>query len=214
MPVVYGRHQLSPSPRSGSSDTRAGRHWAANRRSAQHETFVTPGDHFDTLCDVEREAHDLVDVVDPLVLGPLRRFDATQASAAQVADAVGDPVDVLLDGGDQVGEHGGTPGAGDDEQVGEARGAEAQVGAWTGRSLFFEGLTAETADVDPVESSGHGVETGGEDDSVECVLGIADLQSLLCESIDGHLAHVDQVDVLAVEGLVVPGVDRTRRCFR
>ena len=69
---------------------------------------------------VERHVADLVDVLDPGVFRLHGRLDARLAALAQVRDAVGDPVHVLLDGDDHVAQHGRAAGPRDDEEVREA----------------------------------------------------------------------------------------------
>jgi hypothetical protein len=52
----------------------------------------------------------VVDVLHPLALRLRGGLDACAMVLAQVRDAVGDPVGVLLDGHDHVAQHGGLPG--------------------------------------------------------------------------------------------------------
>ena len=52
----------------------------------------------------------LVDVGHPRLLRVARGLDGAETLRAQVREAVGDPVDVLLDGHDHVADHGGLPG--------------------------------------------------------------------------------------------------------
>jgi acetyl esterase/lipase len=68
-------------------------------------------------------------VVDPLVFGFLRGLGHVEIVRAQVLDEVGDPLDVLLNRHRHVGQHGWALRPGDDEQVREAPGGEAEEGA-------------------------------------------------------------------------------------
>src|SRR5919198_1232000 len=76
---------------------------------------------------VEGEARHLGDVRDPAVLRLRRRLDGGHAAGPQMRDAGGDPLDVLLDRHHHVAQHGGAAWAGDDEEVGEAGGRQAEV---------------------------------------------------------------------------------------
>src|SRR3954447_4690726 len=45
---------------------------------------------------VQRRVSDLIDVLDPVLLCSARRLDAIELAVGEVAEAIGDPVDVLL----------------------------------------------------------------------------------------------------------------------
>src|SRR6516162_84518 len=64
---------------------------------------------------IERGVADLVDVLDPGFLRLRGRFYARAAPLAQIGDAVGDPIDMLLDRHDHVAEDRGAARAGDRE---------------------------------------------------------------------------------------------------
>ena len=57
------------------------------------------------------------------------------------------------------------------------------------------------------QRAGHRVESGREHDAVELELAVADAQAVRRDLVDRCLAHVDQLDVVAVERLEVAGVD-------
>src|SRR5580765_8540248 len=84
-------------------------------------------------------------------------------------DAACDPVDVLLDRRDHVGEDGGAAGTGDQEEIREARGPEPEVGAGAFGPLLPERPSAFAADVHGEERAGHGVEARREDDAIDLV---------------------------------------------
>ena len=65
------------------------------------------------------------------------------------------------------------------------------------------------ADVHLQQRPRHAVEAGGEYDDVERILGTAlRSDSLRGDALDRICADIDQVDVVAVEGLEIVGVDR------
>src|SRR5204862_1433858 len=84
------------------------------------------------------QVRDRVDVVDPGVLGLDGGVDRNEVSRPQVGDAVGDPVDVLLDRHEHVDEHRRAAGSGDGEEVREAGGRDAEVRARPGGPLVTE----------------------------------------------------------------------------
>ena len=67
---------------------------------------------------------------------------------AQVADAVRDPVDVLLDRADHVAQHRRAPRSGDEEHVREPGRREAEVRSRSVRPLLLQRPATATADVD------------------------------------------------------------------
>src|ERR1700722_5887178 len=87
----------------------------------------------------------------PVVLGLRRGLDAPEAGRAQVDEAVGDPVHVLLDGDDHVGEDRGAAGSGDEEQVGEAGRGQTQIATRAVAPLVGERLVVLAADVNAGE---------------------------------------------------------------
>ena len=89
---------------------------------------------------------------------------------AQVAQAVGDPVDVLLDGHRHVAQHRRALRPGDHEQVREAVRGDAEVGARALGPLLLQGEPVPSADAELEQGAGHRVEAGGEDDDVHLVL--------------------------------------------
>src|SRR5262245_15677357 len=94
-------------------------------------------------------------------------------------------------------EHGRTAGAGDGEEVREADGGQAQVGAGTGRPLLPQRLAIRSPDVDGEQRARHGIEADGEHDAVQRVGPIARPQAVPGDRLDGGLPDVDQGDVVA-----------------
>ena len=154
-------------------------------------------------------------MVDPGVLGLDGGVDRNEVSRPQVGDAVGDPVDVLLDRHEHVDEHGRAARPRDGEQVRESRGRDAEVRARPGRPLVPQLHASGAGDIGAEQRPGHGVETGGEHDDVDGELvgrgpdaGRGDLG-------DRRGADVDESDVVAVVRRVVVGVEaRTLRAER
>ena len=64
----------------------------------------------------------------PFVLRRLGRVDLDRVDLAHMLQGTRDPLDVLVDREDHVGENAGAAGAGDREQVREARDHQAEVG--------------------------------------------------------------------------------------
>src|SRR5262245_30287855 len=78
---------------------------------------------------IQRSVADVVDVGYPRVLGVPGSLDAAERPRAEMREALGDPVDVLLDGHDHIAQHGRAARAGDGEEVREALHGETEVGA-------------------------------------------------------------------------------------
>ena len=110
---------------------------------------------------------DRVDVRDPRRLGLVRWLRWSRAARVEVRDAVGDPVHVLLDGHDHVGERRGAARPGDVEQVREARDRQAQVVQRPGAPFVLDAQAAAAAQVQPHQRAGHRVEAGGQHQRVE-----------------------------------------------
>ena len=122
-------------------------------------------------------------------------------------ETIGDPVDVLLDGHHHVADHGGAAGPGDGEEVRKAGDGDPEVGARPVGPLLPQCAAASAADVDVEQGAGHGIEAGGEDDAVELVLGGLGAHTPWGDRLDRLAAEIDQGDVVAVERVVVVGVD-------
>ena len=122
----------------------------------------------------------------------------SSAVLAQVADAVRDPVDVLLDRQHHVAQHRRAARAGDEEQVGEAGGREAEIGARPAGPLVLQRTAPAPADVDVQQRPGHRVEAGREHDHVELVRAARGLDPARREPHDRRVAHVDERHVVAV----------------
>ena len=127
---------------------------------------------------------------------------------AQVRDAVGDPVDVLLDRDHHVAEHGGAARAGHGEEVREAGDGQAERTS-AGPSAHFSRSDRPPRPRRSIaeQRARHRVEAGAEHDRVERELLVADAQPGSVISSIGVLADRDEAHVRAVVGLEVAGVD-------
>jgi hypothetical protein len=149
----------------------------------------------------------VVDVGHPGILCLGRRLDRLEVLCPQVGEAIGDPVDVLLDGDHHVADHGRAARSGDGEEIRKAGDGDAEVGTRSVGPLVPQRAASPAADVDAEQGAGHGIEAGGEDDAVEVVLGGPGSHTLRSDRLDWLAAEIDQGDVVAVERLVVVGVD-------
>ncbi len=149
----------------------------------------------------------LVVVLDPEVLGLLRRLDGGFVVLSHAHGAVRHPVDVLLDRDHHVGEHRRAGRPGDGEQVREAVHHESEVGARAVLPLLLQGEPVLPLDVDRHQRTGHGVEPGGEYDGVELELFVARADAVGVISTERRPAQVDEPDVVPVVRLVVAGVE-------
>src|SRR5207248_4915746 len=91
---------------------------------------------------------DRVHVGDPLLGGFATGFDGVVAVSAQVVQAVADPLDVVLDRRDHVGEDGRAARPGDDEQVREPGDAQPEIGAGSFGPRLLQHDTVTAPDVD------------------------------------------------------------------
>ena len=105
----------------------------------------------------------------PLVLCLRGRLGEPGAAFAHVVEVADHPLDVLLDRHDDVRQHRGTAGSGDDEQVGEPGHRDAEVGSRTVLPGLAQAGALPAADVDLTQGAGQGVESGREDQRVEFV---------------------------------------------
>ncbi len=144
---------------------------------------------------------------DPALFGRRRGLDGTVAARAHEGDAVGDPVHVLLDRHDHVGQHRRAARAGHREQIGETRNAQPQPGARTRGPFVPQAQATAAADVDLQQAAGHRIEARGEDQAVQRVLLATCAHPGRRDRLDRRLRDIDQTHVGPIEGLVVAGVD-------
>ena len=109
-------------------------------------------------------------VVDPLLLCSGLGLNGADAVGAQVFNAVADPLNVLLQRGDEVGGGARTARSLNREQVRKAGNRQAQIGQRTlaGPELAERHRVA-TPDINTAERTGHGIKSGGVDDDVQFV---------------------------------------------
>src|SRR4051812_19298987 len=96
----------------------------------------------------------------PEILCILLSFDARQAAIAQVLEAIGDPVHVLLARQYHLTFDAGALRTGDHEQVGEAGYHDPEIGTWTAFPLFPDRQPCIGMDTDFLYRTGHRVKTG------------------------------------------------------
>ena len=150
---------------------------------------------------------DLVDVINPIVLGILVGFHGSEIAAAHPGEAVGDPVDMLLDRDDHVAQHRRAAGAGDDEQVGKTRAHQAEIGFGTFRPFLVERLAIAAANIDFCNRTRHGVEAGRQHQRVDFVILIPGTHGVRQYRLDRIGFDVDQRHVRTVEGGKIIGID-------
>ena len=94
---------------------------AIGRETAQvgHEHPLFAGDisaHIPTVgCRLEADLSGVLDMVPPVLFGRLGSFDAGVITRRHIADAVGDPFDMLFDGWQHIGQNRRAARAGDGE---------------------------------------------------------------------------------------------------
>src|ERR1700723_2610126 len=110
-------------------------------------------------------------MLDPCLLRLGAGRDALEFLSAHITDAIGDPFHDDLGAAREVAKRSRVG----DKKVREAGGLHAEIGAWTVSPFLFERLPAFAANIDPGQSSRHGVKTGREDDDVKLVLFVAGL---------------------------------------
>ena len=156
---------------------------------------------------IERAVGDLVGVLDPGILGSLLGLDALQPIVAQMRQAAGDPVDMLLAAEDHLALHAGALRARDHEEVREAGDHDAEIGARAARPLLLDRRAPIGADIDLLHGAGHGIEACCEGNRIEVVVGVRRAQAVGCDLLDRCAADVDQRDVVAIVGLVIVGIE-------
>ena len=145
-------------------------------------------------------------MLDPLVFVRQVGLDPVFTGRAHVLQALGDPVNMLLNGDNHVGQHVRALRAGDEEDIRKPGRHQAEVGARTGRPFFRELLPALDRDVDVQQRAGDGVVAGRKDQRIELVVRILRLHALRRNPLDRRAFDIDQRHVVAVESFIVFGV--------
>src|SRR5581483_10968810 len=153
-----------------------------------------------------------VDVLAPLFRRFGCRLAGLDAVVAHMGDAVGNPLDVLLDRDGHVAEYRRTAGTSDSEEIWKAGNLQPEISARPRGPGIAQGHAIAAADVHPQERARHRVEAGGEDNDVKRVFARARLDTGGRDALDRVGAQVDEPDIVAVEGLEIVRVDR--RAFR
>ena len=125
---------------------------------------------------------------------------------AHVRHHIGDQLDVVFDGHDHIGESRGATWPHGIEKIGKAVHRQAQVVERPAVPFFLDADAAAATQIQLHQGAGHGVKTSGQDQDVEFVLAVGHTQPVGRDLVNGLLTDVHQLDVGAVEGVVVAGV--------
>ncbi len=139
----------------------------------------------------------------PPGFGHFGGLDGLEAACAQVTEAVEHPVHVLFDRDDHVRQHRGAAGTGDEKQVGEAGRGQPEIGLRPVRPFVLQRQVVTAPDVDGRYRTGHGVETGGEDDRVQGERLVGGVDARFGDLPDRMFSDVDKAHVRQVVGGVV-----------
>ena len=156
---------------------------------------------------VERPVCHFIHVINPVVLGLQIRLDEAEFVFTHVLHQIGNPIDVLLYGDQHIAQHRGTARARDHVHIGKARRRESQVGPRPVFPLLSQFDPSTPPDVDAENRARHGVEARGVDDAIDRPLAILVAYRVRRDLCDWGFADVYQLNVIAVVGLVVVGVD-------
>ena len=92
--------------------------------------------------------------------------------------------------------------------VGKTVDHQAEIGLWPALPFIFEADAAGAAEIDIVEGTGDGIESGREDDDVELVRPGSGPDAVRRDPLDRRLAKVDQFDIVLVVDLIIEGLER------
>ena len=146
-------------------------------------------------------------MLNPGVFVLARRFDRCGADVAHMAEAIGEPVDMLLDRLDHARQHRRAAGTRDHEQVRKAFRRNAEIGAGAGLPFFGERAAIAAGDAYLVERARHRGKAGGGNDRVERILDAANLDAICREALDRRLGNVDQFHMRQIVGFEIAGID-------
>src|SRR6516225_3156414 len=118
----------------------------------------------------QTRVHDLCDVGAPRVLGLRSRFDGRELVSSHVGDALGDPLDVLLDRDRHVRQHRRALRAGNREQVRVAGYSHAKIGLRAILPFLRQHPAAAALDAEFLQRAGQRVEAGSDHNDVKWVL--------------------------------------------
>ena len=149
-----------------------------------------------------------IDFFDPVVHRGLAGLDARQSFGAQMGDAVGDPLRMLLDRHRHVAQHRRAAGSGHHEKIRKACDLQAQIVARPRGPGVGQRATVGTADIHAQQAAGHRIEAGGEHDHVQWILGGSGADAVRRDALDRFGLEVDKRNVVTIEGLEVIGIDR------
>src|SRR4051812_25004379 len=95
----------------------------------------------------------------------------------------------------------------DGEEVREADGRDAEIGAGACVPFLGKRLATATGDADPVERSCHRRKAGRADDGVERIFLSVHFDAIRRKTFDRCLRHVDQLYVWKIVGFEIAGID-------
>ena len=114
---------------------------------------------------------------------------------------------MLLDRDDHVRQHRRAAGAGDDEQIGETRAHQAEIGFGTFRPFLIERLAVAAANVDLRDRTRHRIETGRQHQRVDFDFLCRGANRVRQDFLDRIGLDVDQRHVRTIEGGKIIGID-------
>jgi hypothetical protein len=125
---------------------------------------------------------------------------------AQILQAVGNPIDVLLARGDHLAFDARALRAGNHEQVWKPRDHDPEICARPVLPFLLDRHFGIGVNIDLFHRPGHGAEPGGEDDSIELVFGISGQEPRGRDFSDRLVSDIDQRHVVPIVRLVVIGI--------
>ena len=139
----------------------------------------------------------------PLAFGSGGRFNRRLLVADDMVQAIADPIDMLFDRTDHVGEHRRAAGAGDHEQVGKPCDHQPEIGLRPLRPALLHRHAAPAPDVDTVNRTGHRIKAGGEHDGIDRIVTSGGPDAVRGNPLNRCRLDIDQADIAAVEGGVI-----------
>ena len=145
----------------------------------------------------------LIDVSRPVVFGLRGRNDLGMIVLAHIAQAIGHPLDVLLDTARDIAEGGPVVRADNREQVGKTGTLQAEIGPRPVGPLVLERPAAHPANIDLIKRPGDRIEARGIHDDIALILSVAGLDARGGNTFDRGLVQVNQNHVVPIIRLVV-----------
>ena len=127
--------------------------------------------------------------------------------SAQVLQAIGYPINVLLAGQYHLTFDAGALRAGNHEQIRNPGDHDPEICARAVLPFRSDRRSGIRMNIDLFHCPRHRIEAGGKDDRIERVVGIGRAQSARRNFCDRLASDIDQGDVVAIVGLVVVGIE-------